>query len=325
MFSFRKINTFILISTVLVSPVVAADAYPDKPVRMIISFTAGGSTDLLGREYARRLEQRLGQSVVIENKPGANGNIGTQYVSKSTPDGYTLLIGNMGPIAVNPALMPDFNLDARTDLTSISPFVAAPNVLVVGNDVPATTFEEFREWVKSQPKDSITYGSTGVGTAAHLSSYALSQKLGVPMLHVPYKGSGGLVDIVAGRVHFTMATAPSVLNLIESGKLRALLLTGDKRLPALPDVPSASEYGMGDSLISAWYGIFGPPDLPENVTTRINKETYDMLSNPEFVEKIGSMGAVTAKPATPEQYASFVASELVRMKNTVEALNATVQ
>lgn len=319
----RELGILLATAAMAISPVSMANAYPERAVSLIIAFTAGGSTDLIGREFAKRLGDRLGQSVVVENKPGAGGNIGVQYASKAAPDGYTLLMGNMGPLAVNPALMPNFVFNARKDLTPISPLVAAPNILVVGPNFPAKSFEEFKDWAKSQPTDSISYASTGVGTAAHLSSHVLSKAFNVPMLHIPYKGAAGLVDIAADRVHFTMATAPSVLSMIEGGKLRALLVTGDKRLPALPNVPAASEYGLEKVLVSAWYGVYGPPELAAAITERINSETSALLNSPEFIEKMSSLGAIPSQPETPQQYSEYVGSEIERMAHTVKEIGAT--
>lgn len=319
----RAMGALLAAASLAAAPYSAAETYPERAVSLVIAFTAGGSTDLIGREFAKRLNDRLGQAVVVENKPGAAGNIGVQYVGKAAPDGYTLLMGNMGPLVVNPALRPDLVFDARKDLTPISPLVAAPNVLVVGPDSPVKNFEEFKAWVKAQPKDGISYASTGVGTAAHLSSHVLSKSLDTPMVHIPYKGAGGLVDIVAGRVDFTMATAPSVLSMIKEGQLRALLVTGDQRIPVIPDVPAASEYGLERELVSAWYGVYGPPGLSEAITRRINEETSGLLKSQEFIDRMGAVGAIPAAPQAPAEYLQYLSLEIERMDQVIADIGVT--
>lgn len=325
MTSLGRLFLFSCFFNIAIAGLAHAESYPDKPIRVTVAFTAGGSTDIVAREFAHRLEEQLKQPVVIENKPGANGNIGTQYVAKGASDGYTLLVGNMGPISVNPTLLPQMKFDPLKHLTAISPLAEAPNVLVIHPSIPASSFSEFIKWVKAQPADSVSYGSTGIGTAAHLSGFMLQKHSNVPMLHVPYKGSGALTDVVAGRVQFMVATAPSVVSLVKAGKLRALLITGTERSPALPDAPTAAESGLGDILVSAWFGFFGPPDMPQPIIKKLNKVTTALLKTPEFQSKVQSLGANLAEPMSPSAYKEFIGRELKKMKSIVTEMGAIAE
>ena len=212
-----------------------ASDYPARPVRVIVAFTAGGTTDILARAVSQRLSERLKQPFVIDNKPGAGGNIGTEMAARATPDGYTLIVNSVGPIAVNPTLYAKLNINPLTDLVPVVQIADVPNVLVVHPSVPAKTVDEFIAFAKANPAQA-NYGSTGIGTSSHLSGYMLAKRTGMQATHVPYKGADALKDLLAGRIQFMFATIPSVIQHIHSGGLRALAVSSAKRSRSMPDV-----------------------------------------------------------------------------------------
>ena len=246
----RRFNSALVASALLplAGIVKAQDKWPSKPVKVVVAFTAGGTTDLLARAVTQKLSEKLGQSFIIDNKPGGGGNIGTEFVVRSPADGYTLIVNSVGPISVNQSLYKNMGYDPLVDLVPIVQIADVPNVLVVHPSVPAKTFEEFVAYMKANP-GKLSYGSTGVGTSSHLSSYMLSQRVGSDTLHVPYKGANALNDLLAGRLQFMFATIPSVIQHIKSGKLRALAVSSDK--------PSRSLPGATDAMGGATMGTVG--------------------------------------------------------------------
>ena len=214
--------------------------YPSKPVRVVVAFTAGGTTDILARAVGQKLSERLKQTFVIDNKPGGGGNIGTELAARAAPDGYTLIVNSVGPIAVNPTLYKKLNINPLIDLVPVVQIADVPNVLVVHPSVPAKTIDEFVAYAKANP-GKLNYGSTGIGTSSHLSSYMLSKRAGIETTHVPYKGADALNDLLAGRLQFMFATIPSVIQHIQAGKLRAIAVSSVKRSRSMPDVPTVAE------------------------------------------------------------------------------------
>src|SRR5713101_1994525 len=219
-----------------------AQAYPTKPVRIVVAFTAGGTTDILARSVGQQLSERLKQPFIVDNKPGAGGNIGTEFVVRSAPDGYTLIVDSVGPIAVNPTLYKGLTYDPLTDLVPIVQIADVPNVLVVHPSLGVKNFEDFVAYAKANP-GKLNYGSTGIGTSSHLSGYMLSKRLGIDVTHVPYKGADALNDLLAGRLQFMFATIPSVIQHIQGGKLLPIAMSSAKRSRSLPEVPTVIENG----------------------------------------------------------------------------------
>ncbi|CAM3944108.1 Bug family tripartite tricarboxylate transporter substrate binding protein [Bordetella tumulicola] len=293
--------------------------YPDRPVKVIVAFTAGGTTDKLTRATSEKLAQSLKQSFIVENRPGAGGNIGTEYVVRSEPDGYTLIVDSVGPIAVNPSLK-KLSYDPLTDLTPIVQIATVPNVLVVPPELPIKNFDDFIKYAKS--KKDLNYGSTGVGTSSHLSSYLLMQHLGANATHVPYKGADAINDLIAGRLDFMFATAPSVMGQIRAGKLRALAVSTDKRLASLPDLPAVQEKGFKDFDAGSWFGFFAPKDTPPDVIAKINKGVNDALSG--LKDNMLSEGAI-AVGGTPEDFDKFTHVEYEKWKKIVEQADVAAQ
>lgn len=303
------------------TPALAQKAqWPTKPVRVVVAFTAGGTTDILARAVTQKLSEKLGQSFVIDNKPGAGGNIGTGEVVRAVPDGHTLIVNSVGPISINQTLYKNLPYDPLTDLVPIVQIADVPNVLVVHPSVPAKTFEEFVAHLKASP-GKLSYGSTGVGTSSHLSSYMLGQRLNAEPLHVPYKGANALNDLLAGRLQFMFATIPSVIQHIHAGKLRALAVSSPKPSRSLPGVPSVAESFPGFEA-GSWFGFFAPKGTPAAVVEALNRAVNDVL--PQLQEQMIREGADPVG-GSPEQFAAFTRREYDKWKAIVQASGAVAQ
>jgi tripartite-type tricarboxylate transporter receptor subunit TctC len=249
-----------------------ASEYPSKPVKIIVSFTAGGTTDIIARSVGLNLSEQLKQPFVIENKPGAGGNIGTEMVVRSPADGYTVTIASVGPIAINPTLYKDLRFDALVDLVPVVLIADVPNVLVVSPNLPVNTFAEFVAYAKAKPAGTLNYASTGTGTSSHLSSYMLMDAIGVNAQHIPYKGAEALNDLIASRIDFMFATIPSVIAQIRGGKLRAIAVSSPKPSRSLPGVPTVAENGFPDYAAGSWFGMLAPKGTPQAIIDKLNKE-----------------------------------------------------
>lgn len=299
----------------------AQAAYPAKPVRVVVAFTAGGTTDILARAVTQQMSEKLGQPFVIDNKPGGGGNIGTEFVVRAPADGYTLIVNSVGPMAVNQTLYKNLPYDPLSDLVPVVQIADVPNVLVVNPEVPAKTLEEFIAYAKANP-NKLNYGSTGIGTSSHLSSYMLGKRVGADTLHVPYKGANALTDLLAGRIHFMFATIPSVIPHIRAGKLRAIAVSSLKRSRSLPDVPTVAEKGFADFSAGSWFGFFAPKGTPAPVIALLNKSVNDALPSLE-----AQMIREGADPVggTPEQFGRFTRQEYEKWKSIVRESGATAE
>jgi len=285
------------------APAASAAGYPDEPVKVIVAFSPGGTTDTLTRSVTNTLTQKLGQPFVVENKPGAGGNIGTEYVVRAAPDGHTLIVNSVGPIAVNPTLN-KLNYDPLTDLIPMVQIATVPNVLVVPPSSPAKDIQGFLKFVKGARE--LNYSSTGVGTSSHLSSYMLMDELKVNATHVPYKGADAVNDLLAGRIDFMFATIPSVIGHIRSGKLRALAVSTLQRSATLPELPTIAESGYPGFDAGSWFGFFAPKGTPQQVVDLVNREVNASL--PALNEQMIREGAEPVG-GTPAQFATFIKSE----------------
>lgn len=249
-----------------------AQEYPSKPVKIVVSFTAGGTTDIIARSVGLNLTEQLKQPFVIENKPGAGGNIGTEMVVRSPADGYTVTIASVGPIAINPTLYKDLRFDALVDLVPVVLIADVPNVLVVSPNLPVNTFAEFVAYAKAKPAGTLNYASTGTGTSSHLSSFMLMDAIGVNAQHIPYKGAEALNDLIASRIDFMFATIPSVISQIKGGKLRAIAVSSPKPSRSLPGIPTVAENGFPDYAAGSWFGMLAPKGTPQAIIDKLNKE-----------------------------------------------------
>ena len=319
---FRKITGMALSGAFLAlagTPAHAQQNYPDKPVRVVVAFSPGGTTDMLTRSASQHLTQKLGQSFVVENKPGAGGNIGTEFVVRSAADGYTLLVNSVGPIAINQTLYKNLNYDPLVDLAPIVQLADVPNVLVVHPSLPVKDFAEFLEYMKERP-DELNYASTGVGTSSHLSGHMLSERIGTPVTHIPYKGADALNDLLSGRVQFMFATIPSVMAHIQKGSLRALAVTSAKRSPSLPELPTVAEMGFPGYEAGSWFGFFAPKDTPQHVIDAVNRTINEAL--PDLRDQMIREGAEPVG-GTPEDFGRFTQAEYRKWKTIVESVGAT--
>ena len=300
-----------------------AQAWPNKPVKVVVAFTAGGTTDILARSVGQQLNDKLKQSFVIENKPGAGGNTGTEGVVRAAPDGYTLIVNSVGPIAVNPTLYPKLAYNPLTDLVPIVQIADVPNVLVVHPSVPAKTFDEFLAYAKANP-GKLNCSSTGIGTSSHLSCFLLAKRASFDAVHVPYKGADALRDLIAGRVQFMFATIPSVKQHIDAGTLRAIAVSSVKRSRSMPDVPTVAERGFPGFEAGSWFGFFAPKGTPAEVIATLNKAVNEILDVPAMQAALIKEGADPAG-GTPQQFGAFVQREYEKWRVVVKESGATAE
>ena len=295
-----------------------AQGYPAKPLKMIIPYPPGGGNDTLGRLFAAKLGDRLGQPVVVENRPGAGTIIGTEAAAKSPPDGYTILLSSIATHALSPNLYSKVPYDPVRDFAPITLLGIAPTVLVVPADLPAKDLAELVAAAKAKP-GGLAYASGGNGTPPHINGEVFKSVAGVDLLHVPYKGGGpALVDLMAGRVQVMLDTAASAMPHVRSGKLRALAITGDKRSPEYPDIPTFAEAGLPGYDTNAWYSMHAPAGTPPEVVRRLNAELVASLKDPDVQARFKQL---TTEPVgnTPEEFAAFVKAELDKYARVIKS------
>jgi tripartite-type tricarboxylate transporter receptor subunit TctC len=300
-----------------------AQAWPAKPVKVVVAFTAGGTTDILARNVGQQLSEKLKQQFIIENKPGAGGNTGTEMVVRAAPDGYTLIVNSVGPVAVNPTLYPKLAYNPLTELVPVVQIADVPNVLVVHPSVPAKTVEEFVAYAKANP-GKLNCGSTGIGTSSHLSCFILSKRAGFEAVHVPYKGADALRDLMAGRVQFMFATIPSVKQHIDSGALRAVAVSSAKRSRSMPAVPTVAERGYPGFEAGSWFGFFAPKGTPAEVVATLNKAVNEIIDVPTFEAALIKEGADPVG-GTPQQFSAFVQREFEKWRVVVRESGAVAE
>ncbi|MBD9667777.1 tripartite-type tricarboxylate transporter receptor subunit TctC [Variovorax beijingensis] len=282
-------------------------SYPAKPVRLIVPFAPGGSTDVLARLLAAALAPELGQPVIVENKAGAGGNIGGDYVAKSAPDGYTLLIAAAGPTVINPSLYARMPYDPAKDLRPVTLLIQEPNLMAINPKIPAKTVPEFIAYAKSRPKE-VSFGSAGNGSPSHLAGEWFNQLTGTTMVHVPYKGTGpAMNDLLAGQIAMMIDNMPALWPHVQSGRLRALAVSTDKRATAAPDVPTISESVKGFSF-GAWKGLMVPAATPTAIVERLHAATTKALEKPELRHRLAALGAEPVGN-TPAQFAELIKAD----------------
>jgi len=303
----------------LASPGATAQEYPAKPVKLVVAFTAGGTTDILARAIGQALSDQFKQSFIVENKPGAGGNIGTEYVVRSPADGYTVLVNSVGPISINQTLYKGLKYDPLQDLHPVVQIADVPNVLVVPASLPVNSFTEFMRYARANP-GKVSYSSTGVGTSSHLSGFMLFKNAGIDALHVPYKGADALNDLLAGRNQAMFATIPSVISHIKAGKLKAMAVSSLTRSRSLPDVPTVAESGFPGFSAGSWFGLFVPKGTPRAVIDKLNQGVNKAL--PGLQEQMVREGADPVG-GTPEQFAAFTRKEYEKWKVVVQESGAT--
>ncbi len=300
----------------------AQEAYPSRPISIVVGFSAGGTTDIIARLISEELRKGLGQPIIIENRPGAGGNIGADMVAKAKPDGYTLLMGSVGPLAINASLYKRMPYDNLKDLTPVSLVAHVPNMLVVNpRTVPAQTFQEFVALVKANPQKYF-YASTGSGTSSHLSGVLLNGLAGLDLTHVPYKGAVALNDVLSGeQVQCMFATIPSAIQLVRGGKLRALAVTSLKRSEGVANLPTIAESGYPGFDASSWFGLVGPAGLPREIALKVQGEVARILRDPAMREKFVQQGADPVG-STPDEFGQYMRDETAKWAKVVKASGA---
>jgi len=302
---------------------VAAQPWPSKPIKYIVPFAPGGTTDLLGRTLSEKLSVALGEPVVVENKPGAGGGIGADFTAKSAPDGYTIMGGTISTHAINASLYSNLPYDPVRDFVAITLIARLPNLLVINPSIPARNVSELIALMKANP-GKYTFASSGNGTSQHLSGELFKSMAGVDMQHIPYKGSPpALQDVVGGQVSMTFDNITTALPLAKAGKLRALAVTTATRSSAAPDVPTLAESGLPGFEVGSWQGVFAPAATPPEIVRRLNTEIVKIINMPDVREKLTSLGAEPVGD-TPEQFSAYVKAEVVKWSDVVKRSGAKI-
>jgi len=302
---------------------VCAKDYPDKPIRLIVPFPPGGTTDLLGRMLASHLTATLGQQVIVDNRAGAGGTIGSDIVAKSAADGYTLMLAGISTQSINSALYKQLPYDPQKDFTPIALFASVPNILVVNPQVPVRSVPELVAYAKKYP-GRVNMGSAGNGTTNHLSGELFKAMTHAPIVHVPYKGSGpAMADLLGNQVQLMFDNLPGSLPQVRAGKLRALAVTGAARSPVLPDVPTMAEAGVPGYVVDVWFGVVAPKGLPANVLSRLSAEITAFARDKEAQRKLADQGA-TPLLSTPAEFADRIRSDAEKWARIVRDAGAKV-
>lgn len=317
-----KIHFFRMIFALLVACQVtyinAADPYPNKPIKLVLPYPAGGGTDSFARPLAQQLTNRLGQTVVVDNRGGAGGSIGMEYVARAPADGYTLLLALTPQLAVNGALYEKIPYDPIKSFTPISLIAEAPYLLLVNPSLPVTSLKEFLALAKSEG-GKLTYATSGSGSGAHMAAELLISMTGIPMTHVPYKGGGpALSDVLAGHVKVLFAPAVSSMQHIQAGRLRAIAITGDKRLSSLPNVPTVAEAGIPGYDSTVWYAVLAPPNTPRDIVNRIHSELLQILKDPAFKSMMNTNG-IEPLGSSPEALSNYISKEMIKWSKVVKS------
>lgn len=299
-------------------------AWPESPVRIVVPYAAGGSTDVVARLVAARLQVRLGQPVVVENTAGSAGNLGAAAVARAQADGYTLLMATPGPAVMNQFMYRKMPFDTARAFTPVVSIAYFPSVLVVGPKVRATTVKDFVAEMKASPRGA-TFGSAGVGSTGHLGGTVFVSRTGIAGTHVPYRGSAPMLqDLLAGNIDFTIDTVPGLMSFITSGTVRALAVTGKDRAASIPDVPANAEAGIPDIEMGSWLAFLAPAGTPRAIVARINAEVDAALKEPELAQRIRDLGAVPTG-GTPEDLAAFMAGETAKWKAVIETAGIRIE
>ena len=296
----------------------AEPAYPMRPVRFIVPFAPGGSTDTLARTLAQRLSDALGQQVVVDNRAGGNGNIGTEIVARAAPDGHTIVLGYIANLGIGPSLYAKLPFDPVRDFAPVTLLAVAPNILVAHPSVPVKNVRELVAYAKANPQ-KVNYASAAVASLGHLAGELLNSSAGIQMQHVPYKGSGqAVIDLLAGQVQIMVSGMSSVMPHIKGGKLRPLAVTGAQRSPATPEVPTIAEAGYPGFEASAWYSVMAPAGTPKPVVSRLNGEILRALKMPEVKDRLENVGFELVG-SSPEACGAYIKSEIAKWAKVVKA------
>ncbi|MDB5905549.1 MAG: hypothetical protein JWM26_4427 [Betaproteobacteria bacterium] len=314
-------SVVVLLAALGLSASAWGQAFPTKPVRFVVPFAPGGSTDTLARALGQKLSDSLGQQVVIDNRTGANGNIGMEIVAKAPPDGHTIVLGYIANVAIGPSLYDKLPFDPVRDYEAVTLLATSPNVLVAHPGVPVSSLKDVIALAKARP-GQLNYASASVASVGHLTGELLNQLAGIRIVHVAYKGSGQAVtDLLGGHIQLMFSGFSSVMPHIKSAKLRPIAQTGEKRSPALPEVATIAESGFPKFEATAWYGVHAPAKTPRPVVNRLNAEFVKALKAPDVKERLNALGFELVG-STPEHYASYIKSEIKKWEKVVKASGA---
>lgn len=313
--------SFILFAVIGFSTGTLAQSYPSRPINLVVPFPAGSTTDLVGRILADELSKAVGQSVVIDNRGGAGGSVGSEAVARAAPDGYTLLMGTIGTHSINPAVYAKINYDPIKDFSPIIQFGTAPNVLVVHPDLPVKSVKDLIAYIAANP-GKVNYGSSGNGTSNHLSGAMFVARNGLKATHVPYRGgSQAITDLLRGEIQFMFYHYLPLLGHVKDGKLRAIAITSANRIDALPDVPVMKEAGMDDFEVSAWFGVWAPAQTPKDVVAKLNQTILKIIKTPDVQKSLQAQG-IDPVAGSPEDLLTLNKAELARWSKAVEQAGA---
>jgi tripartite-type tricarboxylate transporter receptor subunit TctC len=315
----------LLCCLLLFSSVIAeAQQFPAKTMRIVVPFGPGGGTDIIARLLSQRFSESWGQPVVVDNRPGANGNIASEYVAKAPPDGYTLFVCTVGTHAINPAIYPKLPYDPVRDFTAISNVVMLPTILVVHPSIPVRTVQELIALAKKRP-GQLNYSSAGAGSQPHLTAEMFKSMTNIDIVHVPYKGAGQqMTDLVAGHVALTFATSTSGTPFVKSGALRALAVTSPKRVAALPNVPTVAESGVPGYEAMGWSGLLGPANMPAPVVEKLNAEVVRIVKLPETQARLFDLGS-EPNTTTPQEFSALIRREVAKWAKVVKESGAKLE
>jgi tripartite-type tricarboxylate transporter receptor subunit TctC len=312
-----------LAACMAIAPAVSAQTYPDKTIRLVVPFTAGGALDVVGRILAQKMTESMGKQVLVDNRVGAGGNIGAEYVAKSAPDGYTLLMSSVTTMAINMSLTPKPPYDFERDFAPVSLNAAAPLTLMIHPALPAKSVKEFIAIAKARP-GQLNYFSSGVGTGTHLAAVIFDQMAGVKTMHVPYKGGGqGVTDLLSGQMQFAFSTIQLALPHVQSGRLRMLGIGSLKRYPRLPDLPAIAETVKGYEAVQL-YGVVAPRGTPSQIVNRLATELRTIVATTDVQEKFLSQGIVPA-PSTPEEFSRIIKQNIAQFARVIKTLDLKVE
>ncbi len=317
----RGLQTLLALSLSLATGAAFAQAaYPNKPIRLVVPFATGGVTDTSGRLIAEHLSRRLGQQIIVDNKPGASGNIGTQMVATAEPDGYTLLLGFDGTLVINPHVFPKVGFDTLKDFAPIGKIGDAILILVSHPAVPAKTLKEVIALSKTQ-SGGLSYGTSGTGGTPHIAGELLKQRTGANLTHIPYKGGGqAMTDLLGGTIPLVYTAVAGAVSHVKAGKLHAVAVSSAQRAPSLPEVPTFIEAGVADFDINSWVGLLAPAKTPRAIVDRLNTELNAVLNDPVVRERLVTLG-ITASPGGPERFGRDMARDLSRYAGVVKSAN----
>jgi tripartite-type tricarboxylate transporter receptor subunit TctC len=305
-------------------PASAGDAYPSRPIRIVVPFAPGGAVDALARLDAQYLTKELGQRVYVDNRGGAGGTIGSAFVAKAPPDGYTLRADPLSSAVINGLVYKNLPFDPRHDFTPIAELAQTPTLLVINAALPATTLQQFIALAKAHP-GKFNFGSTGVGSSVQLEGVLFETKAGVKLVHVPFRGAGPAVEaLVAGQTQMQVGSVSAFLSFIRAGKLRALCVNSDHRIALLPDVPTAAEAGLSDFILPDWYGLFAPKGTPGKIVERLHRAVVSAEANPELRQRLANLGLTPVNKSTAE-FAAFWRGEFDRWAPIVKASNIALK